>query len=255
MRKKKLRHFTGNHYKIEHPKLKTIHQQDILRCFSYDYTASKASELVGMDITTINRYYSWLREIIAENYQHFMRFQQYDINYELTLFLSHSAMATMFWLDIDNIEQWDSHTVLLQGEKSYQQKSTSELMKLKLDDAGQQKRYQEHIDRNYVWLTESFINHRIKHLRTALHDNPEHASETIYRFLIASHVLLRKNIDEDIASEVKGRFIGEDDTLKKVGTLNIDKVFEELFFKRYNTTISGIIFSDLIDWCMKNPDA
>lgn len=255
VRKNKLGKISEKHYTVVHKRIKSVVQQEILRCFARDFSATETAKHVNIDVRTINPFYQWLRGIIAKHYTDFLRFRMHDIDLDLMVFLSHTAMTTMYWLNLDEAEQWDSHTLLLSGKAEYQEQSTDELMSYTFADESRKKRYSSHYQRNAYWLNDKFLQHRSKKLRTSMLDDPLHASETIYRFLITVHVLRHSELDSNIAKHVKGRFIGEAEDLQKVGVLNVDDMFEKYFVRQHLETISSIIFTDLIDWLTHHPDA
>ena len=251
----KLRPFDEAYHDIAHPKLKTRAQQDMLRCFARDLTATETATIINRDIRTINPFYQWIRSIIAQHYTEFLRFREHDMDHDVMLFLSHSAMMTMCWLNADHVQEWDRHTTLLRADEALQAKSTAELMSYTLEDDTRRRDYLHHSERNYHWLADRFIQYRMKKLRTPMCNNPLHASETLYRLMIAMHVLLHQGIADDLTRDIKGRFIGEADNLQKAGVLHIDELFEKHFIEAHKELRVNIIFSDLIDWLHHHPEA
>lgn len=251
--KLKLRPFDNIHYKIAHPRLKSRVQQDMLRCFARDLPAIKTATIINRDIRTINPFYQWIRGIIAKHHTEFLRFREHDIDYDVMLFLSHSAMITMYWLNTDHVQEWDRHTMLLRADETLQAKSTAELMRDTLKDDTSRHDYLRHSKQNYHWLADKFMQHRIKKLRTPMCNDPLHAQETLYRLMITMHVLLHQGLADDIADNIKGRFIGEAGDLEKAGVLHIDTLFEEHFIQAHQQLKANIIFSDLMDWLHHHP--
>lgn len=254
-RKFKQSPFREKHYKISHPNVRTKLQQDILRCFARDLPATETAKLINRDIRTINPFYRWLRKIVAKHHIEFLRFREHDMDYDLMLFLSHSAMITMYWLNTDQASPWDKHTLLLRGEEQFQGQSTAELMRYTLEDEARRRTYVQHSEQNYHWLTDRFMAYRMKKLRTPMCNNPDHAQETLYRFMINIHVLLNQGIAGDLAKDIKGRFIGEEGNLEKAGVLHIDELFEKHFIHAHQELKANIIFSDLMDWLHHHPEA
>ena len=247
--------FDEIHYDIAHPKLKTRLQQDMLRCFARDLTATETATIINRDIRTINPFYQWIRGIIAQHYTEFLRFREHDMDYDMMLFLSHIAMMTMYWLNMDEVTEWDKHTVLLRADEELQHKSTAELMRYTLEDETRCRDYLRHSEQNYHWLADRFMRYRMKKLRTPMCNHTLHASETLYRLMIAIHVLLHQGVADDLTRDIKGRFIGEADNLQKAGVLHIDELFEKHFVHAHQQLKANIIFSDLMDWLHHHPEA
>lgn len=247
--------YSEKYYTHPHPKLKSKRQQNILRCFAADFTATQTASIVDRDVRTINPIYQWLRGVIANHHSEFLRFQEYDINYELVLLLSQSAMVTMYWYDTDQASMWDNHTLLLRGNETDQQASIAELLRRTFADEQQFALYEQHINQNRDWLMQHFISHRMKRLRTRMADNNAHVMENIYRFLIAAHVLWHNGMDTGIEKAIKGRHIGSGETLEKAGVLHIDRLFEQCAFQVHAEVKASIIFSDLMHWLHQNPHA
>lgn len=242
-------------YKIAHPRAKTKLQQDIIRCFARDFTATETAKIIRRDIRTINPFYRWLRGIIAQHYQEFLRFREHDMDYDLMLLLSHTAMMTMYWFNTDHAVVWDTHTVLLTGEAEQQNKTTAELMRHTLDDVQRRADYHRHVERNHIFLSDTFIRYRMTRLRTPMLHNKAHASETLYRFMVTAHVLRHCGVAGELLTDIKGRHIGTEGNLQKAGVLHIDRLFEKYFIHAHAEMKAHIIFSDLLDWLHHHPDA
>jgi len=239
----------------QHPKMQMKVNQDIVRCFARDLTATKAAKIVGRDVRTINPFYQWLRMIVSANYRHFLRFQEHDIDAELGIFLAHSAMMTMYWLNTDNSRLWNKYTTFNRGVEGLADLSTRELLEYTNKDVEKKKICLRHMEQNNEWLTEKFIEYRMKKFRTGMRSDEQHSMETIYRFLITIHVLLGLGIDGDFIEDVTGRYIfGENDETEKVGVMQIDRIFEKYMINLHSETKAGIIFSDLMNWLDSHPE-
>ena len=241
-----LRQFHQKRYKIAHPRARTKLQQDMIRCFARDLTATQTASLIKRDLRTINPYFQWLRQIVAKHYQEFLRFREHDMDYDLMLFLSHTAMISMYWLDTDHSHVWDRHTVLLRGDEVMQQQSNAELMRYTLADETRRADYLRHTEQNYHWLSDQFMQRRMHKLRTPMLNHQEHASETLYRLMITLHVLLHEGLAGEISDDIKGRFIGEDGDLEKAGVVYMDELFDKHIIHAHAELKANIIFSDLI---------
>jgi len=241
-------------YSISHPRIKTRVQQHIIRCFARDLTATETAKIVGKDVRTINPIYQWLRGIISSHYRDFLRFQRYDMDYELMLFLSQSAMMTMYF-NTDHRVEWDKHTVLLRSHSDLKERSITEMLQYTLNNKKQTECYQSHLAQNRDWLMDRYIRHRMKKLRSRLFDNEHHVMENIYRFLTTIHVLWHKGIGEEMVQEIKGRHIGFGDNLEKAGVLHIDSMFEKYAFDFHRKIKADMIFSDLMTFLDDYPNA
>ena len=192
---------------------------------------------------------------MSANYRHFLRFQEHDIDAELGIFLVHSAMMSMYWLDTDNSKLWNKYTTFNRGDEGLADLSTRELLEYTNKDVEKKKICLRHMEQNNEWLTEKFIEYRMKKFRTGMRSDERHSMETIYRFLITIHVLLGLGIDGDFIEDVTGRYIfGENDETEKVGVMQIDRMFEKYMINLHSETKANIIFSDLMSWLDSHPE-
>ncbi len=177
------------------------------------------------------------------------------MDYDLMLFLSHTAMMTMYWFNTDHTMVWDKYTALLTGEAEQQNQTTAELMRYTLEDVQRQKIYYRHIEQNHIYLSDTFIRYRMKQLRTPMLRNKPHALETLYRFMVTAHVLRHCGGAGELLEDIKGRHIGTEGDLRKAGVLHIDRLFEKYFIHTHAEIKANIIFSDLMDWLNRHPEA